>query len=134
MKKIDSKKQSSEKTDTPDEKPAVANDKKPQNAAVEAQPPTPQTPKTSSWRKHEEKMLEKQQQERQRQLHRQQELYGYTPFKAPPYPIYDQRSQTPRELGKKDCVYQIRHIIGYGVEVGLPRPGTDMGMCNLSRV
>lgn len=99
MKKADSK-----KADTPADSekptaPTVTKDQKATNTPADVQPPTPQTPKTSSWRKHEERMLEKQHQERQRQLQRQQELYGYTPFKAPPYPIYDQRSQTPREMG-----------------------------------
>jgi predicted Zn-dependent peptidase len=125
MKKADPKKPAKEeapKTDKP--APATheaktekkADNKSDNTTQSEVQPPTPQTPKTSSWRKHEERMLEKQQQERQRQLLRQQqqEAYGYSPFKgndiysqnlilsffvAPPYPIYDQRSQTPRDFG-----------------------------------
>lgn len=102
MKKPDPKKQQAmteKKAETPatEKSSTPAKEAKPTETASE--PPAPSTPKTSSWRKHEERMLEKQQQEKQRQLLRQQQqdLYGYTPFKAPPYPVYDQRSQTPRE-------------------------------------
>lgn len=92
MKKVDPKKSTTAvtKADVPtstdkEKEKAAVTDSKPENEAkVEPQQaPTPQTPKTSSWRKHEERMVEKQQQERQRQLLRQQqEVYGYTPFKG----------------------------------------------------
>lgn len=134
MKKTSSDPSKSDKTEAP---PATTEkEKAPEKTETKqedkTQPPTPQTPKTSSWRKHEERMLEKQQQERQRQLLRQQqqEIYGYSPFKAPPYPIYDQRSQTPREYVPN--MYGPSRFEVMQQENGQPvRPGTDVGMCKV---
>ncbi|KAI6199072.1 hypothetical protein M3Y96_00587700 [Aphelenchoides besseyi] len=84
--------------------------------------PTPQTPKTSSWRKREQ---EKQKQERQ------PELYGYSAFKAPPFPTYDPRAHSagafmiPRPESAQPPT-------SFGID-GLPhRPGTEMGMYRTS--
>ncbi|CAD5232128.1 unnamed protein product [Bursaphelenchus xylophilus] len=73
--------------------------------------PEPKSPKTSSWKKFEERQTQRLLEEKQKQLMREQQerirkeqetkqkqLYGYIPFKAPPAPIYEARPQSKQGM------------------------------------
>ncbi|CAD5223770.1 unnamed protein product [Bursaphelenchus okinawaensis] len=124
-----------------DQKPAAT----PELSAEETQKPTrlpePRSPKTSSWKKFEERQTQKLLEEKQKQLLKEQQekakkeqetkqkqLYGYVPFKAPPTPIYEVRPQAKASLVNSVSISRPGAAMGNGNQPNVHfRPPSEMG-------